>query len=211
MTPVHLRSGRAWAGRRVGLLGGSFNPAHEGHRHVSLLAMKRLGLDHVWWLVSPQNPLKPRRGMASLAERLVGARRVAKHPRIHPTAIEAELGTSFTAMTLDGLHRRFPRTRFVWLMGADNLTQIPKWQNWTLIFETTPVAVFNRHPYSLRALNGKAAQRYRRNRIGQRRARQLPDMEPPAWVFFQNPLNPVSATEIRRRRNTQGAAPERST
>lgn len=194
------RAGAAWAGCRVGLLGGSFNPAHDGHRHVSLLALKELDLDQVWWLVSPQNPLKSSRGMAALAERLREARAVARHPRIVVTAIETALGTRYTADTLDALHRRFPRTRFVWLMGADNLIQMPRWRHWMKIFATTPIAVFSRPPYSLRALGGRAAQRFRRRRVDQRRARQLPGLEPPAWVFFQNPLHPASATEIRRRR-----------
>jgi nicotinate-nucleotide adenylyltransferase len=104
------------------------------------------------------------------------------------------------------LHRHFPRTQFVWLMGADNLTQIPRWQNWTRIFASTPVAVFSRPPYSLSALHGKAAQRYRCRRVGQNRARGLPAMEPPAWVLFQNPLHPASATEIRKRRAQAAAA-----
>ncbi len=211
MTYIHRRSGPAWAGRRIGLLGGSFNPAHDGHRHISLLALKLLGLDYVWWLVSPQNPLKSRRGMASLSERLAEARRAARHPRIRITAIETALSTTYTAETLDRLHELFPGTRFVWLMGADNLTQIPRWRNWMRIFETTPVAVFSRPPYSLRALHGKAARRYRRHRVGQRQARQLPGMEPPAWVFFQNPLHPASATAIRNRRARERAASDRST
>ena len=206
MKRVHLYSGRFWAGRKVGLLGGSFNPAHDGHRHISLLALKLLGLDYVWWLVSPQNPLKSTRDMASLEERLVSGQLVARHPRIVVTDIECELDTRFTAQTLAGLHRHFPRTRFVWLMGADNLTQIPRWQNWTRIFASTPVAVFSRPPYSLSALHGKAAQRYRCRRVGQNRARGLPAMEPPAWVFFQNPLHPASATEIRKRRAQAAAA-----
>jgi nicotinate-nucleotide adenylyltransferase len=203
---VNLYGGHAWAGRRVGLLGGSFNPAHDGHLHISLLALKLLDLDHVWWLVSPQNPLKPSRGMASLEERLAGGRLVAKHPRIVVTDVECGLETRYTAETLAGLRRYFPRTRFVWLMGADNLTQIPRWQSWTRIFDGTPVAVFSRPPYSLRALHGKAARRYRCRRVGQIRARELPDMEPPAWVFFQNPLHPASATEIRRRREQAAAS-----
>ena len=206
MKRIHLYSGHFWAGRKVGLLGGSFNPAHDGHRHVSLLALKLLGLDYVWWLVSPQNPLKSTRDMASLEERLVSGQLVARHPRIVVTDIECELDTRFTAQTLAGLHRHFPRTRFVWLMGADNLTQIPRWQNWTRIFASTPVAVFSRPPYSLSALHGKAAQRYRCRRVGQNRARGLPAMEPPAWVLFQNPLHPASATEIRKRRAQAAAA-----
>ncbi|HSK38273.1 MAG TPA: nicotinate-nucleotide adenylyltransferase [Arenibaculum sp.] len=193
------RSGAAWAGLRVGLLGGSFNPAHDGHRHVSLEALRRLGLDAVWWLVSPQNPLKPSAGMAPLRERLTAARRIARHPRIVPTDIERALGTVYTAETLAELHRRFPKTRFVWLMGADNLIQVPKWHDWTEIFTTTPIAVFNRPPYSVRALNGIAAQRFRGRRIGEACAGSLAGIEPPAWVFVANPMHPASATEIRRR------------
>lgn len=134
-----------WAGLRVGLLGGSFNPAHDGHRYISRLALKLLGLDEVWWLVSPQNPLKPAAGMASLGDRLARAQAVADHPRIRVTDLERLLGTRYTADTLAALHRCFPRTRFVWLMGADNLLQVPRWQRWTEIFETTPVALRRPH------------------------------------------------------------------
>lgn len=197
-------SGPLWAGLRVGLLGGSFNPAHDGHRSISLEALRRLRLDAVWWLVSPQNPLKPRSGMAPLGERLSEARRTARHPRILVTGIEAELGSVRTAETLDRLHALFPRTRFVWLMGADNLAQIPRWQQWERIFEGTPVAVFNRPAYSLRALGGKAARRFRDRRIGQERAGRLAASAPPVWVFIMNPQHPASATEIRKRR-AQGA------
>ncbi|MBO0712928.1 MAG: nicotinate-nicotinamide nucleotide adenylyltransferase, partial [Acetobacteraceae bacterium] len=119
--------------RRIGLLGGSFNPAHGGHLHVSLLALRHLALDEIWWLVSPQNPLKPADGMAPFANRLEQARRVAaEHPRIRVTDLENRLGASrYTADTLQALRRRFPRLRFVWLMGGDNLVQIPRWQRWT--------------------------------------------------------------------------------
>ena len=144
---------------RVGLLGGSFNPAHDGHRHISLLALRRLGLDQVWWLVSPQNPLKSTAGMAPLAERMAGARAAARHPAIKVTDIERRLGTRFTADTLVRLRRRFPDLGFVWLMGADNLVQVPKWQRWTEIFTCMPVAVFDRPSYSYAALAGKAATR----------------------------------------------------
>jgi nicotinate-nucleotide adenylyltransferase len=201
-------SGPLWAGLRVGLLGGSFNPAHDGHRSISLEALRRLRLDAVWWLVSPQNPLKARAGMASLAERLEEARRTARHPRILVTAIEAELGSVHTAQTLERLHQRFPRTRFAWLMGADNLTQIPRWHRWERIFAGTPVAVFNRPAYSLRALGGKAARRFRDRRIGQERAGRLAASEPPVWVFVANPQHPASATEIRRRRAESARQPE---
>lgn len=182
---------------RVGLLGGSFNPAHAGHLHISREALRRLRLDEVWWLVSPQNPLKPSRGMAPLATRVAEARAVARDRRIQVTDIEAALGTRYTADTLKALQRRFPHIRFVWLMGADNLTQIPRWQRWTGIFETLPIAVFDRPTYSLRALAGKAAQRYARRRLPAAAAATLPSGKPPAWVFVRCRLHPASATAIR--------------
>jgi len=126
---------------RVGLLGGSFNPAHEGHRHVAELARRRLRLDQVWLLVSPGNPLKPVAGMAPLAERLASARRLADGRRIVATAIEADLGTRYTADTLAALRQRFPRVHFVWLMGADNLVQLPRWRHWLRIAAAMPFAV----------------------------------------------------------------------
>ena len=198
--PPHPRSGPAHAGLRIGLLGGSFNPAHAGHRHISLYALKALGLDRVWWLVSPQNPLKPGRDMAPLAERLAEARRVACHPRLQVTAIESALGTRYTADTLAALTRRFPRTRFVWLMGADNLRQIPRWRHWTRIFRLVPVAVFARPTYSMDALGGMAARRYARRRVAEHRARELAGLDTPAWTFLRNPLHPASATAIRQAR-----------
>jgi len=185
------------AGLRIGLLGGSFNPAHEGHFGISLEALRRLGLDEVWWLVSPQNPLKDETGMAPFAERLEGARRAARHPRLRVTDIEARLGTRYTADTLRALRRRFPRLKFVWLMGADNLSQIPAWRAWSYIFNTLPVAIFARPTYSLRALAGKAARRYYRVRRPERAARQLPGNTSPAWVFFHIRLMPISATALR--------------
>jgi nicotinate-nucleotide adenylyltransferase len=187
---------------RIGLLGGSFNPAHGGHVHVSLLALKYLELDEIWWLVSPQNPLKPVAGMAPLAARLEQARRVAAaHPRLRVSDLEARLrSSSYTADTLKALRRRFPRLRFVWLMGSDNLLQIPRWERWPEIFRTVAVAVFDRPSYSLRALSGKAAKRFARRRIPVGAARRLAEMEPPAWTFFHTPLDPRSATGIRSER-----------
>ena len=182
------------------MLGGSFNPAHRGHRHISLLALKLLKLDEIWWLVSPQNPLKPVRGMAPFAERMAAARLAAGHPRIKITDLEARLGSRFTAHTLAALRRRFPRTRFVWMMGADNLRQIPHWESWTRIFALAPIAVFDRPAYSLGALGGVAAHRFAHARIGSSRARRLAEMPPPAWVFFATRLDPLSATSIRERR-----------
>ncbi|MFC5306252.1 nicotinate-nucleotide adenylyltransferase [Azospirillum picis] len=179
------------------MLGGSFNPAHAGHRHISLFALKALGLDRVWWMVSPQNPLKPASGMASLRERLAEARAVAAHPRIEVTAIETELHTRFTADTLAKLQRRFPKTRFVWLMGADNLRQIPRWKLWTRIFDSVAVAVFARPTYSLSALSGQAARRYTRRRVSVSGVKGLARRRRPAWAFLRNPLHPASATAIR--------------
>ncbi|HYC05535.1 MAG TPA: nicotinate-nucleotide adenylyltransferase [Azospirillaceae bacterium] len=196
--PPRLRAGHAWAGLTVGLLGGSFNPAHEGHRHASLEAMRRLGLDQVWWLVSPQNPLKPALGMAPQAERLASARAMARHPRIRVTDIEADLGTRYTVETLAELQRRFPRTRFVWLMGADNLAQIPRWRGWIKIFGMVPVAVMPRRPYSIKSLLGKAAERFAVCRVPSSEARGLAHRAPPAWTFLDGPVHPASATEIRR-------------
>lgn len=185
--------------RRIGLLGGSFNPAHEGHRHISLEALKRLRLDEVWWMVSPQNPLKPKRGMASFEARIESAKKLAQHPRIRVTDIERHLGTTHTAETLARLARCYRNHRFVWLMGADNLAQIARWNRWTYIFHTVPVAVFDRPSYSLGALSGRAARRFSRHRISESRAGRLAEMRPPAWVFLHTPLNAVSATALRSR------------
>lgn len=191
---------------RVGLLGGSFNPAHAGHRHISETALKRLKLDEVWWLVSPQNPLKPVVGMAPFAERLRRAATLARHPRIHVSAIEARLGTQYTADTLAALKRRFPRVHFVWLMGADNLIQLPRWERWSSIFHSMPIAVFARSPYYLRALVGKAAIRFRRYRRRPGSGGCLARMKPPAWMFLHLRLHPASATRIRAEATSGGPA-----
>jgi nicotinate (nicotinamide) nucleotide adenylyltransferase/ribosome silencing factor RsfS/YbeB/iojap len=189
-------------------LGGSFNPAHGGHLHVALLALQRLDLDEVWWLVSPQNPLKPIKGMAPFAKRLAGAEALAKgHPRIAVSAIEASLGTSYTADTIAALRRRFPHTRFVWLMGGDNLAQLPRWERWIELMESVPVAVFDRPQTSLRALAGKAAQRFARARVPADAARKLVEMKAPALAFFHTRLDPRSATEIRQRRVSRTLKP----
>lgn len=186
------------APRRVGLLGGSFNPAHDGHRQLSLLALKHLGLDAVWWLVSPQNPLKPAAGMAGFAQRLADAARVARHPRLRVSDIEARLGTRYSVDTVAELGRRFPRTRFVWLMGADNLVQLPAWHRWTRLFHAIPIAVFDRPPYFFKSMAGRAARRFARQRVSARAASGLAEAVPPAWVFLNTRLNPASATAIRR-------------
>ncbi len=198
--------------RRVGLLGGSFNPAHAGHRHIAELALKHLDLDEVWFLVSPGNPLKNGTDMAPLAVRLASAAAISRHPRLRAVAVEQALGTRFTADTLAALIRRFPRTSFVWLMGADNLAQIPRWERWPLIFKSVPIAIFARPSYSTKALAGKAVHRFSTARLRPRHgAARLASRKPPAWVFLHTRLHPASATSIRARRAAngwkQGAAP----
>jgi nicotinate-nucleotide adenylyltransferase len=183
--------------RRIGLLGGSFNPAHRGHLHVSREALKRLGLDEVWWLIAPQNPLKPSAGMAKLAERTAAAQKVARHDkRIRILDLELRLGTHFTADTLAELQRRWPRIDFVWLMGADNLAQIRHWKDWAAIFARVPIAVFARPTYCRKALAELAAQRFARARVI-RETRWFSEIKPPAWMFLPVKLDFHSATAIR--------------
>jgi nicotinate-nucleotide adenylyltransferase len=187
--------------RRIGLLGGSFNPAHGGHLHLSRLALTRLALDEVWWLVSPQNPLKPIAGMAPFALRLRDARRVAGlDRRIRVSDFEERQGSRYTADTVRVLRRRFPHLRFVWLMGSDNLSQLSRWERWPQIFRTLPIAVFDRPSDSHRALASLPARRFARYRLPPASARRLAEREPPAWAFFHTRLDMRSATQLRRAR-----------
>ncbi len=210
--PTPARLGRALGGRlpprgaRIGLLGGSFNPAHAGHLHISREAIKRLNLDEVWWLVSPQNPLKARQGMASLEERLSRAKVLAKGRRIRVTALETLLGTQYTVESLERILQRFPGRKFVWLMGADNMVQVSRWQDWQRIFQQLPVAVLARPSYSIRASSSKAAVRYRRRRLSGTRARGLVLWPPPAWALLRIRLSKLSATELRQARTGQTAS-----
>ncbi len=187
-------------GQRIGLLGGSFNPAHAGHLHISREALKRLDLDEVWWLVSPQNPLKPRCGMAPLEERLAGARAMARDRRIRATALETLLGTQRTADSLQQICLRFPGRHFVWLMGADNMIQVSRWQHWQQIFHQLPVAVLARPSYSIKASTSKAAVRFRKGRLSGSRARGLALWPTPAWALFRIRLSTLSATGLRQAR-----------
>lgn len=182
---------------RIGLLGGSFNPAHAGHLHVARLALARLRLDQLWLMVSPGNPLKPSAGMAPLAARLASAQGLADGRRIRACAIEAALGTRFTLDTLAALRRRFPAARFVWIMGADNLAQMPRWRRWKRIAATTQIAVLPRPTYNHRALAGQAAHTMRRARLPARAAPMLAQRQPPAWVFLPVRQNALSATSLR--------------
>jgi len=160
-----------------------------------------LDLDEVWWLVAPQNPLKPVKGMASFETRLASAGALVRHPRIAVTDLEARLGTRYTADTLAELRRRFPNSRFVWLMGADNLAQIRHWERWQNVFRLAAVAVFDRPTYCLKALAGLAAQRFKRRRKPPRDARRLADAEFPAWALFRIRLDASSATALRARKS----------
>jgi nicotinate-nucleotide adenylyltransferase len=171
-------------GKRVGLLGGSFNPAHEGHLHISALALKHLKLDQLWWLVSPQNPLKPETGMASLKERMKAAKKIAaSDPDIVVCDLENSLSTRHTVDTIEALKVEFPEVSFVWVMGADLLVQVPQWKRWRALFRMVPVAIFARPAYSARIA---------RYRVG-----SLANMRPPAWAYMRTRLNRMSATRIR--------------
>ncbi|EMD81736.1 nicotinate-nucleotide adenylyltransferase [Pacificimonas flava] len=184
---------------RIGILGGSFNPAHSAHRHISLEAQRRLGLDRVWWLVSPQNPLKPRAGMAPLAARLLRAREVARHPRIRVTALEQDLGTRYSADTAAALRRRYPQHDFIFLMGADNLVQFHRWKDWRALARTLPIAVMARPSYIGAARRAPAMGWLRRFVKKSEAARQWPEWSLPAIVFLRIPLDTLSATAIRAR------------
>lgn len=184
-------------GLKVGLLGGSFNPAHEGHRLLSLMALRRLQLDQVWWLVSPQNPLKPSSGMAPQADRLAQATSVAQHPRIIVTDIETKLGTRFTIDTVRALQTRFRETRFVWLMGADNMIELPRWAKWRDLIETVPMVIYPRPGYTLKARTSLAATTYRQAQLDPADAPLLCQFEAPALCFLDGPQSAQSATKIR--------------
>ncbi len=182
----------------TGLLGGSFNPAHGGHRAISLQAMDALGLDALWWLVSPGNPLKPKVGMAPLAARLASAQTVARRSRIRATAIEDELGTRYTIDTLRRLVRRYPQHRFIWLIGADNLGQLHLWRDWRRIARLMPIAVIARPGYNDHARAARAMGWLRRFVRPADRKRKWTDWRPPALVFLRFPPDVRSATMIRQ-------------
>jgi nicotinate-nucleotide adenylyltransferase len=182
----------------VGLLGGSFNPAHRGHRRISLFAIDSLRLDAVWWLVSPGNPLKPSSDMASLEARFASAVRAARGAPIRVTAIERELSTRYTADTLRKLRQRYPRLRFVWLMGADNLAQFHRWRRWREIARAMPIAVIARPGYDRAAIASPAMAWLRRYRVPAAGFKRLGRRSAPALVILRFDPDPRSATAIRR-------------
>jgi nicotinate-nucleotide adenylyltransferase len=181
--------------QRIGLLGGSFNPAHDGHLHISREALKRLNLDQVWWLVSPQNPLKPKKGMAPFPQRMATAKSIAKNKRILVTDIERRLGSARTAATIQSLSQRYPNINFVWLMGADNLAQIRLWWRWSNIFSDVRVAVFDRSPYSYGALASAAVHKFTQFRVGRPSAIWL--RPPPYWTYIRIRRHAASAAALR--------------
>lgn len=185
-------------GQTIGLLGGSFDPPHAGHAHVTRWALKSLGLSRVWWLVSPGNPLKPR-GPAPMERRIAASRALIRHPRVVVTDVEARLGTRYTAATLRALRARYRGVRFVWLMGADNLAEFHRWKDWDEIMQTTPIGVLGRPGEMLAAGSSPAARRYRAARLSARRAAALPFRDPPAWCLLTGPMVRLSSTQIRAR------------
>lgn len=185
-------------GLKIGLLGGSFNPAHEGHLHVSEVALKKLGLDYVWWLVSPQNPLKSQTGMAPLAQRLAfAAERYEHHPRIVVMDVESTLHTRFTIDTIRKLKRRFPQVRFIWLMGTDNLASFHRWRRWQEIAKNLPLAAVMRPGSTLAPLHAKVALRFAKDR--HIAPKSIARAKPPALFVVDGPRSTASATAIRAR------------
>jgi nicotinate-nucleotide adenylyltransferase len=182
---------------RIGLLGGSFNPAHAAHVEISLTALKRLGLDQVWWVVTPGNPLKRPSKLPGLPERVEAARKIANHPRIAVTGFPGEKGAPYTVDLLTELKRRHPAVSFVWLMGADNLAEFHRWRSWQRIFETAPIAVLDRPGFRLKARASRAATRFQEFHVDESDAQGLARMTPPAWTIITHRLSPLSSTEIR--------------
>jgi nicotinate-nucleotide adenylyltransferase len=196
-------------GLRIGLYGGSFNPPHAGHRHVSLRALKRLNLDRIWWLVTPGNPLKERDGLPATAERVEAARRrLAVHPRIAVTGFEEAIGTRYTVDTLRVVVERCPAVRFVWIMGADNLAGFHRWRGWRDIAQLMPFAVVDRPGWTLRATRSRAALALAPWRIDETDAGLLAALDPPAWTFLHGPRSPLSSTGLREKRPSLMPSPD---
>lgn len=184
-------------GQRIGVFGGSFDPAHDGHRVASLLALRRLALDRVWWLVSPGNPLKDTSRLPSMAERMRIACAVAAHPRIAISGFERELGSPYTCNLVTALVERSPGVRFVWLMGADSFADLHLWKRWRSIAATVPMGVIDRPGSTQRAARTRAAAALATRRLAERDAPRLASAALPAWVFLHGVRSPLSSTAIR--------------
>ena len=193
MLPPHAR------GMKIGLFGGTFDPPHQAHLSACLLAMKRLDLDAVWWMVTPGNPLKDTRHLAPLEKRLTAVRAMTRHPRIHVTGFEAEIGTRYTYDTIAYVRARCSGVNFVWIMGADNLRGFSRWEKWRGIANMIPIAVVDRLGPSLYASQSRAAQAMSASRIREEKARSLPYRKPPAWVFLHGLKSPLSSTALRNK------------
>jgi nicotinate-nucleotide adenylyltransferase len=196
----------AGAGQSVGLFGGSFNPPHAGHAHVAETALVRLGLDRIWWLVTPGNPLKETAGLPPIAERMAAAARLASHPRATVTDLEARLGTRYTLDTVEALTRLRPDLRFVLVIGADNWATFHRWQGWRRIAGLMRIAVVDRPGATFRALSSPAARAFAGARLPERDARTLTRVPPPAWVFLTGRRVPLSSTMLRTRGERQSGA-----
>src|SRR3954471_9646721 len=185
-------------GLRIALYGGSFNPPHAGHRHVSLMALRRLRLDRVWWIVTPGNPLKDTGELASTAMRVAQAKEIADDPRIDVTSFEEEIGARYTVDTLAYLKRRFPGVHFVWVMGADNLAGFHRWRGWRRIARMMPMAIIDRPGWTLKAMGSRSAVALSSGRVDEGMAPALAGLKPPAWVFLHGPRSHLSSTLLRR-------------
>jgi nicotinate-nucleotide adenylyltransferase len=202
-TVPHHRIPPHYAGQRIGLFGGTFDPPHEAHLAASLLALKRLKLDRIWWLVTPGNPLKDTRDLAPLDERVAAARTLAHHPRIDVTGVEAAIGVRYSYDTIRHLVSHCAGVHFVWIMGADNLRSFHRWQKWRRIAETVPIVVVDRLGPSLYAMGSVTAQALGRRRIQENAAASLPLRRPPAWAFLHGLKSPLSSTALRAERQSQ--------
>ncbi len=194
---LHAHPPLALAGQRIGLMGGTFNPPHEGHVVCAETALRRLKLDQLWWMVTPGNPLKSSSGLPSLESRMAASRALVTDPAVRVTGFEAELGSPYTYATVRYLRRRFPRTRFVWVMGADNLATFDRWRHWRGVAGMLPIAVVDRPGWHLTALASPAARALARGRLPESDAALLPTRKPPAWVFLTSRLSEASSTALR--------------